>query len=759
VLPALLAFALVAPDPVPIQAGVLEIPFTVVDGAILLAVELQHGEQRIPVHLQWDLAETAALRLHARTAELLELAPGRTLLVRQGSWEWACSAPIVARLPELEAFTRDHARALREIPTVGILGPLAYPATRPLEIDFERQWLRLHPEGAREMPPEADPSGLALTPGLRFAWRLRSGVAGVRIPATVGAKEVLAGLSTVRADSALDPGLAGSLGHPALDPPSVRLDGVEVAPHVLFRPPELPPRPDPQPPLLLGSGFLASFRLLVDRAGGFVWVEVLREPDTPEEDREVFRALACGDARSLEATLKRHLGHRAAADLARRLFGLRIAESPPDAADVEAALTLLAEATPAAHRTRFLLDLLPGLAERAPGIHAVLRPRAIALALEHAEKDGDPDALHRARSELGQALLDSGDPADLDAAHRHLLAAALAMPRDGLVNLRLGLVYERLGKTERAWSRFLSALVEEESAAAAWAGLERVARTLGRSGPGDPAAMERVLSGRVPAFEPASRHEAVPGVGRRPLVEVFTSGSAEIGAAAELAVEGALAHFGRDTVLLLHHPEVGPFSALAAPASTDRLFDFGLHRIPALIVDAGEPVPLEGRPNQAAAAFRRLRTEVEAAMRVPPAAEIGLLATVDAAGLLRARVRVAARDARTAGLHLVLAERLVLHPGRNRIVLHRRVVRASFPGTPATIALAAEPLERVFELRLDAVERSLAGRLAEREEEAGRVAELRPIRLDPAGLVVAAWLEADGRVLQAASTAVERQGS
>ncbi len=750
-------------------AGPIDLPVRLIDGGLYLRAELKASGEPYPVHLLLDLGETEALRLHRRTAALLEL-DGGAVRVQGPGFHFDNLVPVVDVYSYLENLTAAHAAKLEEIPVVGVLGPSALPRERRLELDLDRERVRLLPRPKETEPPAppAPPTEATEPPpriferGERVQYEFLNGLPGLRLDAKLGRQILAASLDTTHGDTTVDWEYAKSVGLPdlAFDPAS--LEGIDLRAYSALRPRIEDRVAADAAVLLVGTRTLAHFIITIEFEPARVTFEALAKPDLASIDREIFSATGRGDAGEMERLLETNTEHRGAADLARRLFEQRLSETPLTGPPLEKALEFFAKSSPARLRTRLLLRILDNLKSGAPEALALVRKKGIALALEFAEKDEDPEALHRAQSELGMYLMEEGGEANLKEAYRHLLAAALATPRSGINNYRLGLLYEKLGKFERAWSRFLAAAIDAEAGPDGLAALARLAKERGLSGPSDIPAMERALAGRAPAFEPASRYESE---GRKPgarcvLVELFTHSRPETAAASELAIEGLGSHFEDGPVALLnHHPGVGPLNPLSCGASSEILQLRAPESLPAVVLDGTVVIPAEGRVDQAAPVFRKLREAIEKRLAEPAGGELSVQATCDRAGRIQVDASFQSDVDQSAMLHLLLTQKAVLFPGRSKVVFHRFVVRHDLLDGGQSVRLGAEPRSHQAFVTVEAIEGALEDHLDEREEESQTTAPMRPTKLWREGLTVVAWLERGGSVLQAATAPVVLEGA
>jgi len=770
--------ALGAASQVPMAKEPPRIALRLVAGRLYARADLVAAEKKVPAHLLVALGRPDALALHNRTAGLLELEPGEELDVNFGDYTAAEIIPDVSRLAFLEYLTMEYAAELEEIPVVGILGVHAFDGVR-LRIDYEKKTLTLLPRKEVESEtlspePEAPPAeseGAGSTPPASPAKAPEPEL--IRVPMTVDGgyyrfKVVInedrvleAAPATDDPDTWISAGIAEHLGHPGGDFPSAKLGTLDIARYVALRPGDAPDESPGQPDLLLGNNLLAHFRVTLDPHHKVLELEPVKEPRFPTEEQACFKALAARHAPDLEAFLEKHIRHRLARDVGGKLLEIRLGESPLDPKALNVAVDYFGRTRPAKRRSRVMLDLLKRLVVRQPEAYEIVRKPALDIALRDARQDEDPGAVHKARSEIGGLLLEKGE---LREAYRHLLSAAFGLPRDGMINYRLGRLYERKGQDERAWSRYLQAAITEEGGPDGLAGLKRLADKKGIKTPYDVDEMEKLLEGRIPAYQPASTYEAPDG--KRPsrtvLAELFTGAQCRPCAAADLGFDGLPAHFAHGEVAILeHHLHVPAPEPLVSPAAVHRAQRLGVRGTPAAVLDGQTPVPRVGGPvEKAARAFRLVRTAVEERLKEPTPWRIALTGKV-AKGSVAVVARVHGPEAEGLRLRLYLCEKTVLFPGRSKIVLHRFVNRAEM--ARGGVQILAPAGERVIERSIDLadVEDRLESHLDAVEDQLGREFPLRPTEIEPRQVAVVAFIEeASGRVVQAAfweAMATERE--
>lgn len=733
-----------------------------------------HG-QSVAAHFLVELGHSAFLRLHVNTARLVKWQPGDVVDVTFPEHEIKGIDPNVARLRFLEYLTMEYAKELEEIPVVGILGAPAWGRHR-LQIDYEKSRFRLlprkvvkptedtePPKPAEEGAPPAEapakegkkpPPGVPVGETVTIPMRLRDGSFRFRVRVN-DQRELLCAIATAEADTWIDQDLAASLGHPAGDVESARLGEVDLAKYVALRPGEAPRSFDDQPDVLLGNNFLSNFDVVLDPFRSVMELTAYRPAKFPKEDQQVFRALALEDPDGLVEFLKKHVSHRMARDAGQALLKMRLADDPLDESELNEAVTLRAKSTPAKRRSRVMLDLVKRTREENPSAFAMLRKTALDEALAGADKDEDADSVHKTRSEIGGLLMEEGE---LKKAYRHLLSAAFGLPRDGMVNLRLGKFFEKKGKHARAWSRFLMAAITKDAGPDGMKGLKRLADTMGVTTPYDVDEMERALEGRVPAFEPASTYR--PKGKKKPsrvvLAELFTGAHCRPCLAADLGFDGIMAHFRKGEVVLIeHHLPVPAPEPLVSPAALERAQEVEVRGTPAAFVDGLIDVPRLGgaRVEKAGPAFRALRKTIEKRLEseTPWKLSVSGKLSDDKSGVSVA-VEVDGPARSGVMMRAYLCERTVLFPGSSKIVLHRYVTRDELTGGGKRVAKDAGKRSFALSAAFAKVTSKLETQLDDFENRTGKEFPMRPTKIDPRQVVVVAFLESTtGDVLQAAS--------
>ena len=722
-----------------------------IEGQTFLKGELIVGEKRVAAHVLFSLASDEALQVHSNTARLLELADGEAVQFVTRGHELFSASPKVERLGALEKLTRDFARELEEIPVVAVVGLGAF-GTRVLDIDPRQRILRLTGGSLSTLSPAVAPTtARAPEVGERIELPLLPG-GGLRVPVRMlrGAVE--------RAGCAV---LDSASYHLMVNADWLRHAGeVESATDALLLGPwnllhataqrqvtsaELPAR---DVTLSLGNALLENLRLRVDLGRRVVHCECIEVLPDPSASAEAFRALHLKDPALVQRWLDAQPEHELRLELATALLEWRTRQRPlPDAASLMAALAAKVAADKPARKSRQILELVARWKAEAPEVHALLFKPALELAVATATEDEDGTALHQARSEIGAMLLDAGD---LEGAWRQLLAAALGMPRDGPVNERLGRLYERMGKRERAFSRFLQAAITPEAGSDGLAGLARMRAAEGGA-PYKVNELERMLEGRAPIFEPASRYRSATAPSRRVLVELFTGAHCKPCAAADLAFEGLQHHFAAGEVSCVqHHLHVPQPDPLTTRAGLLRAADLGVSGTPTLVLDGQWEVPLGGSQADTAKRFRELVAAIEKRLGSETPWRLQLAPRAES-GRLHVSVTIAGPKGSKAKFTAWVCERSMIMPGASGIVFHRQVNRGPLTAAPVAIELGADAHQQSLSVLLSDLDAANVAHQDEVEAESERAFPLRAGSIDPAEIVIVGVLVAEGAVVQTAA--------
>ena len=721
------------------------IPVKIVAGKLIVSCDLSTRFRRIPVTLFVELESKCGLRLHNRAAQGIraENRDGTPNAITIHLPDRAITVPKREHGPEktYEDFTKFHAPEIGEVALVGTIGSEILRAWH-LEFDLHEGVMRLRAAAERDEAAAADVEGAVTTP-----ITLTNDLVWFTVQFADGAPGAMA-LGTSRYDSLIDAAVARRHGKPAGDVGPLRVADLDLAAYVAFRPEDVAQVHEDGVVGVTGLNLLRSFKVEIDRVNRFIRLTKRSEPEFPAADLAFFRARAEEDADALEGFLKAHPEARLGEEAAALLVDRRLDEDA-DAQAMGRALGWVRDTQPEDLRATALLDLMQKLAEAGRPTYAV---EAGKLGVESGRKDRYPDAVHKIHGRMGEILLEAGERRE---AWRHLLSAAFGLPEDGMVNLNLGRFYERQGRLRRAFSRYVQACIQPESGPQALEGLERLTAKM----PGEERfsvdLVERLVGGKVLSFGAATKFEPDEknSTNRVVLAEFFTNAHLEAAIGGALGNEGILSHFPRSKLAVLAYhlpaPQMEPLvNDLAVRTAMQR--GVPLDRPVVHILDGTVQAPGAARADQKEAVYNELRRAILERLLVPSSHELGLDLKVEGE---RVSGQVHVKGPATAGLklHVVLAERGVLFPGKSKVVIHRMLARAALvaaEGVPLTFEgeEATVPFEATLSGITAETEAFLARLAAEGRGAAGRMST----RIDPDQITVVAFLrDAGGAVVQA----------
>lgn len=722
---------------------VARIPVHVVAGKLVVFAQVSAGK-RIPANLFVELEAPVGLALHGRAAQGIEMES-----------EDGAVHPVTLHLPDLdvaidsvgegdddayERFSKWNSKELGDNALVGTLGAKVL-AKYHLALDLAAGFLELS-------PPRAAGASAPDDGGFDVPVTLKDDVAWTTVAfATNRAAPI--GFGTANFDTLVDRDLCDALGHPAGDVGAVELGPLDLARRVAFRPEsaaEFGAHPEGAFGWI-GLNLLSGLRVELDRVNRVLHVVPTRAPKFPEADLEFFAARASGDPAEFERWLERYPKERLANEASAALFSAQLERNAPADA-LKHALALVSASFPDDLKATGALALVDRLASA--GRDDVLIDAA-ELGLAGGRTDRYPDAVHKLHARIGHLLLERGRGED---AWKHLLSAAFGLAEDGPLNLDLARYYESKGRYERAFSRYLQALVAAESSADALAGLERVQPKVPDAESISVESIERLLEGRLVSFATASRYRPPEGFvpTRVALLELVCNAQDEGEIGVSLARDAANDHFQKEHLAqIAYHVGDGAFDALWNPTS-DALARALAGGGPAHVLDGKTELPPQGLVRHKEQIFDAVKGAVTARLSEPSEFAIELEATVDRAGI-RGEARVKGPEDKACTVQLLLVERAVVYPGKSKVVIQRNVARAALTAWPGGEDFAPVDGEQrlPFERAFADVERENAAFLAERRP-AGTPATTIGLHLDPRQLSVLAIVRdaSTKEVLQAA---------
>ncbi|MDF1699809.1 MAG: hypothetical protein P1V36_01425 [Planctomycetota bacterium] len=722
------------------------VPVKVVAGKLVIACDISTAARRIPVNLFVELDAKSGLRLHNRAAG------GIRAENRDGT-----TNPITIHLPDMpitvakrehgpeksyEDFTRFHSPNLGEVALVGSIGSQVLKDYHVV-FDLHDGLMRLRAPAAQRDDAADEVEGSITTP-----LTLTNDLAWFTVQFADGKSGAMA-LGTSQFDTLIDRQAADRRGKPAGDVGALSVGDLDLAAFVALRPEDIAQVHKDGVVGLTGLNLLQHFRVEIDRVNRFARFTERKPAAFPTADLAFFRARAEEDGDAVEAFLKAHPKSRLAVEAARLLVEQRLDEDA-DAETTGRALRWVSDTHGEDLRATAMLGLMRMLAEAG-------RPKLVVAAgkigVESGRKDRYPDSVAKIHRDMGRVLLESGAGRE---AWKHLLSAAFGMPEDGLVNLYLGRFYEQGGRVRRAFSRYVQASIVPESGPQALEGLERLAGKMPGEEPFSVDLVERLIGGKVLNFGAATKFEPTPknSSNRVVLLEFFTNAHLEAALGGALGNEGILSHFPRKHLAALAYhlptPEMEPLvNALAmdtAPRRGVRPDRPALH-----VIDGVLQGPGAARSDQKELVYNRLRRSVLERLATPATYSLSMAVRFDGDTLDGALV-VQGPAQEGLHVHLVLAEKGVLFPGKSKVVIHRMVARASLLGGALGKALDADAVkhEIPFRASLQEIVKANEAYLDRLAAEGKGSARRLSTRIDPEQVTLVAYVrDATGAVLQA----------
>ncbi|QDU66127.1 hypothetical protein [Engelhardtia mirabilis] len=727
----------------------------VVAGRLIVSCDISSPTNRLPVNLLVEYEGLHGLQLHNRAAAGLraETADGQAVPLTLHFPDFDLSVPRRELGDEdlYEDFTKYHSIELGENALVGSIGA---ELLEPWKVTFDLAAGRLDlaPPGSAQAPPSGpviDGDGSVTVPISLIndrAWlSVRFG------DGSPGAMAIGTGLY----DTLIDRVVAEQRGAPAGDIGALRVGNIDLCEYVALRPEDVVEVHPDGVAGVLGINALEHLKVEVDRVRRTARIERTAPavPASIEADRAFFRARAAEETGPLIAFLNEFEGARLAPEAAKLLLDLTL-DFGGDGDEIAAAVKWIFETTPEDLRTTRMLDLMVEMSDLGED-EVVLA--AGALGVESGRDDRYPNAVHEVHGRLGRTLIERGERRD---AWRHLLSAAFGLPEDGRINYDLGRFYELEGRNQRAFSRYVQAVIRPETGAEAIEALGRVQPLLEDGEALSVDTIERMIAGKVRNFGAASRFEPdlEHPAQRTVLCEYFTNaylGDETAGAiGGALGNEGLISHFDPEYVVFLSHhlpsPQPDPLCTSLARARAELL---GVGDPVVHVFDGGVRGPGAARWRQAEAVYQSCRELALARLTQPTDFRFEIGAEV-LDGRLRGTVTVTGPELDDLVVQVVVAEKGVLFPGKSTVVVHRCVARAALTGDD--LGLPFTPEGGVMDVDFDVSFDELAQRQEDFLEqlEAEGLGSATPIstQIDPrqARVVAFVFRRSSGAVLGAA---------
>jgi tetratricopeptide (TPR) repeat protein len=663
------------------------IPVSVVDGRLIVACDISGPKLRVPVNLWLDFDGAFGLQLHNRAAAPLpaETPAGKPLPLTLHFPDFTLEIARRELGPEeeFETFTKYHSKELGENALTGAIGG---DILKHFDVIFDlpRGQVLLAPPGQLEQQ-QGDP----LLGDVVVPISLQNDLVWLPV-ALQGANPQAAGeplkramaIGSSRYDSVLDRRLCNSLRRPAGNVGPVLCESIDFSPYVAFRPDEVVQVHPDGVAGVMGINLLERFRIHVDRQSLLATLRSTASPVFPQQDLAWFQAMVAEDRDLVLNWLEQHGDSRLGREAAEFLLNLLLDEgAEPDEANV--AIQWVNDTMPADLRATRLFDLMEELVNEG---ETDLGIAAGELGVKSARKDRYPESNYKLHGRLGELLL----PSDKREAWRHLLSAAFGLPQDGMINLNLARVYEANGKKNRAFSRYIQALVKEESSELAMEALMRLDNELPPEQRMTIETIDRMISGRVRNYSAPDMYQfdAADRTNRTSLVEFFTNayvGTEQRGGAIGGAMgnQGVMSHFSdTECICLSYHLSAPRLEPLVTPLGQFMAQWLGVNGPVVQVVDGVRSAPGAGKFRDAEKIYGMTRDAVISRLQRTSSIEITTAANLDGKSLTGeitikgpAIGSAADLDLNPLVVQVVVAERGVVFHGSSGVVIHRMLAR------------------------------------------------------------------------------------
>jgi tetratricopeptide (TPR) repeat protein len=202
------------------------------------------------------------------------------------------------------------------------------------------------------------------------------------------------------------------------------------------------------PIVVTGVNVLEYFRVELDWTNQTLAFTQKVPPHYPQQDFAFFQAELAGDAGAVQAYLEKYPKERLSYEAANLLVQRRLDEKASDAEIIAALTWVVNTALSGRHsedceRWVDIFKTLPGRDD--------LVVSAAKLGLTYSRGAITVQSVYRLHNTLGEQYLRQGD---LDQAWKHFLSSAFMTPDDLTASLNLARVYDKQGRTRRAYSRY-----------------------------------------------------------------------------------------------------------------------------------------------------------------------------------------------------------------------------------------------------------------------------------------------------------------
>ena len=655
------------------------IPVKVVDGRVVVSCDISGPNVRVPVNLWLDFDGAYGLQLHDNAAQALPAeTAGRSNLLGIHFPDFSLEVASRKSGPqaEFEEFTKYFSAEIGENALVGAIGAHVLKHFDVI-LDLHNGQIELLPPGqlaelqetlATDVPDEVV---VPITLQNNLAWL------PVQIKGPEGELKRALAIGSSQYDTRIDSRLCNSLQRPAGDVGPVMCKTVDFAPYIAFRPSEVTQAHADGVAGVIGINLLEQFRIHIDHQSLLATVRPVKSPEFPQQDLEYFRAMVAKDSDLVLKWLDKSSESRLGQEAAELLLTLLLDEGA-EADKLATAIQWIDTTTPPdlrATRARKLMEDLVNIGKTELGIMAG------EIGIKSARQDRYPKSSYKLHARLGELLL----PTNKREAWRHLLSAAFGLPEDGMVNLNLGRVYEANNKKKRAFSRYIQALLKEESSELAMAALMRMEADLPEDQRLTIETIDRMTSGRVRNFSAPEKYVVDPETktNRTCLVEFFTNAYRKPAIGGALGNQGIISHFDKTECVCLSYHLPNPRSEPLVTPLGQFMASWLKVRSPVVqTVDGVGRVTGTGRHTDAEIIFKTARKQVvERLQEASPVTISGKtkLAGKAISGEITVQVAPIDSDAdsnlKPLMVQVVVAERGVVFHGSSGVIIHRMLAR------------------------------------------------------------------------------------
>ncbi len=725
-----------------------------VGGMLCARCEITCEEKTLAAHVMIDLGTPVALLVHEQAAQVLGIGRDTAVSLDFGGLVLSDLSAIPTGLSILDGLNNSYSEELEDVPVIAILGLGAIRQwTTQLNIsagriDLLSQSLSEYLVEAKLIPPSV-PDSVALEPVAFVSERNGYWMTAI----APGDYELKVRFGTGMPDTTIDSLTADLAGSAAGDLESLMLGPVDITKYVALRPEDLSSQLSTPTDLVLGTNLLKHFKITIDQQEDRMLFEPVLPARVPLDERAFFVARANESADAVESYLRDYPDSRLRGEAARVLYRLRLDEYPPEPNAIRRSIDLLTEQTPVARRSNVLLELADEILAGRRDDKTELSDYLLNAAQKNAPDDLNATAAFQIQLRHGRICMEQGQ---LEEARRYLLSAVFGMPRDPMVNYWLGVLYERMGKLNRAWSRYLQAILEKDAPLEAMASLGRLHN--------DPVfrkefsmdSAQQLIEGRTIEYHCSQRYSAQrDGDGGKAiqLVEMFTCIDQPVTQAAELAFNGLYEFFENESVAFVsYHLSAYSPDPLTTEAGRARQEFYDVNSIPVVtfngmteINDGGD----EGSADRIFAQYRQASLNQKQSQEswrivVTPKLTEGRLD-----GAIRIDGPVTTHEHRVFAL---LCEKQVLAIGGNGIILHRNVCRYHLSPVEGWV-LPADQEDRsfAFDNAMTEISEAVKNQISALEEEFAVQFYSHPDYLEAEQLMVVAFVQdVDSRAVKAA---------